>query len=154
MGSMGNITNPRSPGSIEFCLENAILGKVFYLAESDVWQRYILWFAVSLHLLPHSLGSRALGLSWSGFGGYPWNQGSGNPHPHGEGQSLEDAVNLVVTCGLYHLRLCNTDILFGSRVTLEKNVLNDFNEVWWNVNNKTILFCYLKICSNPFSSTF
>lgn len=58
-----------------------------------------------------------------------WSQGSGNPRPHREWQSPEAAAELVVTCGLYHLLLCNADIPFGSWVRLEKNVFNDFNEV-------------------------
>ena len=100
------------------------------LAEPDVWQRCTLWFAVSLCLLSHSLGAQELlGFRGLRYGGCPWGQGSGNPHPHGDCQSTEGAAKLVVTCGLYHLPLRNADILFGSWIRLEKNVLNGFNEV-------------------------
>lgn len=102
--------------SIGFCLENVNLGKVFVLAEPDVWQRSTLWFAVSLHLLPHRPGLGAhglLGFHGLGFGGCPWSQGSANPHPHGDRQSPEGAAKLVVKCGLHHLPLHNADILSG-----------------------------------------
>lgn len=133
-----------SLGSIEFCLENVNSGKLFNLAGPDVWQKCTLWFAASLCLLP-PVPAFELKSSWTfviwDMAAAPRTRSQEALIPTETGKS--SAADAVVIRVLYRLPLHTSNILLRSRVRLEKNVLNDFNEVCWkNLNNKRFILLF------------
>lgn len=126
-----------SPGSVVFCLQNTNLGKVSDLAEPKGWQRCTLWFTLPPTPWSQPWSSRISGLFLSGVWKLLIEPGAGVVTSPQRMANLRVHHKTDSNVWFFHLPLCNADILFGSWVSLEeKNVLNYFNEVCWNFNNK------------------